>query len=234
MRLCLRMRGRSSQVCALGLLLGGRAGFETLSCAEFLGFGSALCRGGCVGSSGCHTALLDLVGQLVLKVFGSQDRDFAKQELALDGTRAAVVEHGPHWYLQRTLAFSVNGQRLWGNATNQIFQLPSGLLDHAILSAENDAHPTEVLDFSRTYDERVDAKKARSGQIHPRKSNDSLDALEPSACEYSRDAAQDSGFILDETVENVSCKWLRRRRRGVVEDIRDGLFSAPPRGINAR
>lgn len=39
--------------------------------------------------------------------------------------------------------------------THEILELPSGLLNDTILSLEHDAHPREVSDLGRAYNERV-------------------------------------------------------------------------------
>ena len=68
--------------------------------------------------------------------------------------------------------------------THEIFELPPGLLNHAVLAVEDDAHPTEVANLGATYDERLDVE-APDG-------------------ENARDAGEDAGLVLDEAVEDVS------------------------------
>ena len=67
--------------------------------------------------------------------------------------------------------------------THEIFELPPGLLDDAVLPVEDDAHPTEVAHFGRADDERVD--------------------VEASCGEDAGDAGEDTRLILDEAVEDV-------------------------------
>lgn len=54
-------------------------------------FFNALCRGQDIGT---------FVGELVLKVFGSEDRHFGQQKFSFDRFRAGVIQHGPDWDLE--------------------------------------------------------------------------------------------------------------------------------------
>lgn len=93
--------------------------------------------------------------ELVFEVFGTEDRDFAEEELAFDGARSSVVEDGPDGYLCGFLALCMHVRV----GTHQIFQLSSRLLDDAVLPSQHDAHPRQILDFGSADDERVDAAR---------------------------------------------------------------------------
>lgn len=90
-----------------------------------------------------------------------------------------------------------------GDVTHEILKLPPGLLDDAVLSAENDTHATEVLDLGGTDDEGVD--------------------VEATGGEDARDAGEDSRLVLDEAVESVTREGLEGRRRS-YEDRNKGQF----------
>jgi hypothetical protein len=44
--------------------------------------------------------------------------------------------------------------------TYEVFELTAGLLDDAVLAADDDAHPTQITDLGATHDERVDVESA--------------------------------------------------------------------------
>jgi len=57
------------------------------------------------------------------------------------------------------------------------------LFDDSVLTAEDDTHPTEVANLCPADDQRVN--------------------VEATACQNTRHPGQDTGLVLDETVENV-------------------------------
>lgn len=75
------------------------------------------------------------------------------------------------------------------STTDQVFELPPGLFDDAVLSPQDDAHSGQVFDFGGAYDERVNVE-ASSGQD-------------------ARDARKDTGFVLDEAVESMASERLQ-------------------------
>lgn len=62
--------------------------------------------------------------------------------------------------------------------------MPSGLFYYAVLATEDDTHATQVANLGPADDQRVN--------------------VETSASEDARYARKDSGFILDETVQDMS------------------------------
>lgn len=72
--------------------------------------------------------------------------------------------------------------------TNEILQLSPCLFDDAILTSQNDAHATQVINLSRADDEGID--------------------IESSGGEDSRNAREHSGLVLDEAVERVAREGL--------------------------
>lgn len=76
------------------------------------------------------------------------------------------------------------------------------LLDDALLACEDDSHATEICDFGRADDEGVD--------------------VETSGCEDAGDAGENSGFVLDETVEDMALGGSCGGKSGFVEDRGDG------------
>ena len=44
--------------------------------------------------------------------------------------------------------------------THEIFELATRLLDDAVLTADDDAHPAQVSDLSTAHDQRVDVEPA--------------------------------------------------------------------------
>jgi len=122
--------------------------------------------------------------ELVFEVFRTEDGDFGKQEFARNHTRFGIVQNGPDRDLSigdmnMSIWKSVNGNQM----TYKIFELPPGLFDDGILTAENDAHPTEVANLCPTDDQRVN--------------------VEATACQDTRHPRQDTRLILHETVENM-------------------------------
>jgi hypothetical protein len=81
---------------------------------------------------------------------------------------------------------------------HQVFQLPARLLDDAVLAGEHDGHAREVLDFRVADDEGVDVEAARR--------------------EDARHAGENTGFILDEAVEDVPFRGRGRGDRRFIED----------------
>lgn len=119
-----------------------------------------------------------MMGQKLLEVFRTQDRDFGKQELSLDEGRSCVVEYGPHG--------------------DEIFELSSGLLNDTIETTENDSHAGQVRDFGVADHERVNVKATR--------------------CKNPGDTGENPGFILDETIENMTLRRRSRRNWSLVEN----------------
>ena len=123
-----------------------------------------------------------VVCEQLLEVFRTQNADLGEEELALHQRCVGVVQHGPD--------------------RHQVFQLPSRLLYHAILTLEHNGHSTEVLDFGATDDQGVD--------------------VESSCGENPRHAGQDTRLVLDQTVEDMALGRGLGWERSFVEDARDG------------
>ena len=68
--------------------------------------------------------------------------------------------------------------------THQVFELSTGLLDDAVLAAEDDAHLRQVADFRPTYDQGVD--------------------VEPASSKNARHAREHSWLVVHKTVEHMS------------------------------
>ncbi len=70
-----------------------------------------------------------------------------------------------------------------GSPTHQVLELPPGLFDDAVLTAEDDAHLREVADLCPAHNKGVD--------------------VEPASGEDARDAREDSWLVVHETVEHM-------------------------------
>lgn len=75
------------------------------------------------------------MGRVVVREFGTESGNFGKEEFALDTSGVGVVEYRPYGDLMFSMAFVCTM-----SITHEIFELPSGLLDNAILTFEDDAH----------------------------------------------------------------------------------------------
>ena len=76
-----------------------------------------------------------------------------------------------------------------GNDTYQVLQLSPGLLYDAVLSAQDDAHATEVADLRPAHDERVD--------------------VEATSSKDPRDAREHTRLVLHEAVEDMPTRQPR-------------------------
>lgn len=115
---------------------------------------------------------------MIFKVFRAQDRNFDEKELPLDRFGVGIIEDRPYRNL--------GGMRQGTGAkrdTNEVFQLSPSLFDDTILALEYDTHATEVGNFSAAYDQRVD--------------------VESSAGQNTRNTREDTGLVLNETVQDV-------------------------------
>lgn len=138
---------------------------------------------------------LAVVCQELLKVLGPENVDLGKQQLTLDEWGVGVVQNSPD--------------------RHQVLQLPSRLLDNAVLAGEHDGHAGEILNLGAAHDKRIDVE-ATSG-------------------ENTGDAGQDTRFVLDQTVENVTLGRSDGRARCLVEDVRYRSLGRPGRrGIAGR
>ena len=70
--------------------------------------------------------------------------------------------------------------------TNQVLQLTPCLFNNSILTSQDDAHSTQIANFSPAHDQRVDVKSA--------------------SCKGTRDTRQDSRFILNKAIKNMSVR----------------------------
>lgn len=120
--------------------------------------------------------------ELVFEIFGPQNREFYEQKFSCDGNGVSVIQDGPYRHLPKM--YEYNAEDLWLNITYEVFELSSGLFDNAVLTAEDDTHTTEVANLGPANHQRVN--------------------IEPASCENSRNTREDPGFILDETIENMS------------------------------
>lgn len=90
---------------------------------------------------------------------------------------------------------------------DEILKLSAGLLDNAVLASEDNGHAGQVLDLSVAHNKRVN--------------------VEATGSQDTRDTGQDTGLVLDQTVEDVALGRSGRRDRGLVEDVGDGGLSRP-------
>jgi hypothetical protein len=85
-----------------------------------------------------HLRHLAMVGQQLLKVLGTEDRDLGEQQLTLDERRLGVVEHRPD--------------------RDQILELASCLLNHSLLTLEHNRHARKVLYLGVAHHQSVDVE----------------------------------------------------------------------------
>ena len=83
---------------------------------------------------------LAVVGEKLLEVLGSKDRDLCEEKLALNERSAGVVQNSPDGH--------------------EVLELAAGLLNDTILTLQHNGHAREVGDFGAADDERVDVEAA--------------------------------------------------------------------------
>jgi hypothetical protein len=100
-----------------------------------------------------------------------------------------------------------------GPDRDQILKLSASLLNNSVLASEDNGHAGEIINLGVTHDQRVNVETASS--------------------QDTRDAGQNTGLVLDKTVENVSLGRSSRGNGGLVENVGDGGLGGPGRRVVA-
>ena len=132
---------------------------------------------------------LAVVGQQFFKVFRAENVDLGEEKLALHEGSAGIVQDSPD--------------------RNKVLELPSSLLDHAVLAGQHNGHTRQICHLGAAHYERVN--------------------VEATGCQDTRDARQDTGLILDKAIEDVSLGGSSGGRRRFVKDIGNGGLGGPGR-----
>lgn len=128
--------------------------------------------------------------QLGFGKLGAEDGDFGKEQFAFHTGCLGVVQHGPDG--------------------DEVFELTTGLLDHAVLALEDDAHSGQVSDFGLADDKRVCEKKKVDGLAgnSKKKRRQGMKTVrtnvETSTGKDTRNAREDTRLVLNKTVQSVS------------------------------
>lgn len=97
------------------------------------------------------------------------------------------------------------GTPLYSNSSDahQILELSSGLLNHAILSLEDNTHSRQIPDLGLTNDKRVWSHQQWYFSPVPFMRME-LTNVETPSCEDTRDSRQDSRLVLHQTIQSMS------------------------------